>query len=71
MVDDDVKVADHPEFGVLSGIFESMGSAVAADGDALMFDDAIDSGLTDAVKDNDSKFPPELRLSKSGRKKKR
>jgi enoyl-CoA hydratase/carnithine racemase len=55
---------------LLSGFFESMGSAISADGDALMFDDAIESGLTDAVKDNDRKFPPEFRLSKSTRKRK-
>ena len=28
-------------------------------------DEAIDSGLADAVNDNDSKFPPDFRLSKS------
>ena len=33
-----------------------------------MLGDAIDAGLTDAVKDNDSKFPPEWRLSKKNRK---
>jgi enoyl-CoA hydratase/carnithine racemase len=52
---------------LLSAFFESMGGAVARDGDDLMLDDAIDSGLADAVKDNDSKFPPEFRLSKSSR----
>jgi hypothetical protein len=30
--------------------------------------EALDEGLSGAVKDNDSKFPPEWRLSKSGRK---
>ncbi|GBE67575.1 enoyl-CoA hydratase [Mycobacterium sp. MFM001] len=54
---------------LLSAFFESMGSGVTPDGDDLMLDDAIDSGLGDAVKDNDSKFPPEFRLSKSSRKK--
>ncbi|ORV08638.1 enoyl-CoA hydratase/isomerase family protein [Mycobacterium celatum] len=54
---------------LLSAFFESMGSGVTSDGDDLMLDDAIDAGLTDAVKDNDSKFPPEFRLSKSSRKK--
>jgi hypothetical protein len=34
-----------------------------------MLGDAIDSGLTDAVKDKDSKFPPDFRLSKSRRAK--
>jgi enoyl-CoA hydratase/carnithine racemase len=54
---------------LLSAFCESMGSAVAPDGDDLMLNDAIDKGLADAVKDNDSKFPPEFRLSKSGRTK--
>lgn len=54
---------------LLTGLFESMGGSAAPDGDNLMLDDAIDSGLNDAVKDNDSKFPPEFRLSKSSREK--
>ena len=54
---------------LLSALFESMGSAVGPDGDDLMLNDAIDSGLADTVKDNDAKFPPDFRLSKSGRAK--
>jgi enoyl-CoA hydratase/carnithine racemase len=54
---------------LLSAVFESMGGGVTSDGDDMMLDDAIDSGLTDAVKDNDSKFPPDFRLSKSSRAK--
>ena len=54
---------------LLSAFFESMGSAVRPDGDDLMLSDAIDSGLADTVKDNDAKFPPDFRLSKSGRAK--
>jgi enoyl-CoA hydratase/carnithine racemase len=54
---------------LLSAVFESMGGGVSSDDDDLMLGDAIDSGLTDAVKDNDSKFPPEFRLSKSSRAK--
>ncbi|MCV7399943.1 enoyl-CoA hydratase/isomerase family protein [Mycobacterium fragae] len=54
---------------LLSALFESMGGAATPDGDDLMLGDAIDSGLADAVKDNDSKFPPEFRLSKSNRTK--
>lgn len=54
---------------LLSAFFESMGSAVRPDGDDLMLSEAIDSGLADAVKDNDAKFPPDFRLSKSGRAK--
>ena len=53
---------------LLSAFFESMGSGVTSDGDDLMLDDAIDSGLSGAVKDNDRRFPPEFRLSKSSRK---
>jgi enoyl-CoA hydratase/carnithine racemase len=54
---------------LLSAFFESMGSAVLPDGDDMMLGDAIDSGLADAVRDNDAKFPPDFRLSKSGRAK--
>ena len=54
---------------LLSAFFESMGSAVRPDGDDLMLGDAIDSGLAATVKDNDAKFPPDFRLSKSGRAK--
>jgi enoyl-CoA hydratase/carnithine racemase len=54
---------------LLSAFFESMGSGITSDGEDLMFDDAIEAGLSGAVKDNDSKFPPEFRLSKSSRKK--
>jgi hypothetical protein len=38
-------------------------------GDDLMLSDAIDSCLADAVKVNDAEFPPDFRLSKSGRAK--
>src|SRR6478672_8841423 len=56
---------------LLSAFFESMGSGVTNDDtDDLDMYDAIDSGLADAVNDNDSKFPPDFRLSKSNRKKK-
>ncbi|MBV9090934.1 MAG: enoyl-CoA hydratase/isomerase family protein [Mycobacteriaceae bacterium] len=54
---------------LLSAFFESMGSGVTSDGDDLMLDDAIDSGLSGAVKDNDGRFPPDFRLSKSSRDK--
>jgi hypothetical protein len=55
---------------LLSAFFESMGSGVANDDDDdLDMMDAIDSGLSGAVNDNDSKFPPDFRLSKSNRKK--
>lgn len=52
---------------LLSGFFESMGSGVRADSDDLMLDDAIEQGLGAAVKDYDSRFPPEWRLSKKQR----
>jgi enoyl-CoA hydratase/carnithine racemase len=55
---------------LLSGFFESMGSGVQADADDLMLDDAIAQGLGAAVKDNDSRFPPEWRLSKKDRARK-
>jgi enoyl-CoA hydratase/carnithine racemase len=55
---------------MLSALFESMGGLVAPDGDDMMLDDAIESGLADSVRDNDAKFPPDFRLSKSGRAKK-
>ncbi len=55
---------------LLSALFESMGSARRHDDtDDFDVDEAIDSGLADAVNDNDSKFPPDFRLSKSNRKK--
>jgi len=48
-----------------------MGSGVANDdADDLDMMEAIDSGLADAVNNNDDKFPPDFRLSKSNRKKK-
>ncbi|BBY05677.1 enoyl-CoA hydratase/isomerase family protein [Mycobacterium noviomagense] len=52
---------------LLSAFFESMGSHIHYDADDLQMGDAIDHGLSDAVKDNDSKFPPGFRLSKSSR----
>jgi len=57
---------------LLSAFFESMGSGVTNDDtDDLDMMEAIDSGLADAVNDNDDKFPPDFRLSKSNRKKKK
>jgi enoyl-CoA hydratase/carnithine racemase len=57
---------------MLSGVFESMGGSVRPDvGDELMLADALQQGLGDAVKANDSKFPAEWRLSKDARKKAR
>jgi enoyl-CoA hydratase/carnithine racemase len=55
---------------LLAAFFESMGGHIQHDEDDLNMHDAIDAGLAGAVNDNDSKFPPEFRLSKSNRKKK-
>jgi enoyl-CoA hydratase len=52
---------------MLSGVLESMTGYGRPDADELGTDDAIDRGLTRAVKDFDSRFPPEWRLSKQGR----
>jgi enoyl-CoA hydratase/carnithine racemase len=53
---------------LLSAFLESMGGGVRPDGPDLMLgDDVYDSGLNKAVKVNDHAFPPEFRLSKSGR----
>jgi len=55
---------------MLSGVFESLGSTVRPDADdELTLADAMERGLGEAVKDNDTKFPPEWRLSKKARKK--
>ena len=46
---------------LLSAFFESMGSGAANDGgDDLDMHDAIDSGLADAVNDNDDQVPAGL-----------
>jgi enoyl-CoA hydratase/carnithine racemase len=55
---------------LLSAFFESMGGHIQHDEGDLDMHEAIDSGLAGAVNDNDSRFPPEFRLSKSNRKKK-
>jgi len=53
---------------LLTAFLESMGPSVRADAADLMLDNAgYSSGLNEAVKDNDNQFPPEFRLSKSGR----
>jgi enoyl-CoA hydratase len=55
---------------LVSGILESMatyGRPDAGGGSGGDTNDAIDKGLTKAVKDFDSRFPPEWRLSKKGR----
>lgn len=52
---------------ILSGVFESLGGAAQHDPDDFLLGDAMNRGLSGAVKDNDAKFPPDWRLSKSGR----
>jgi enoyl-CoA hydratase/carnithine racemase len=53
---------------LMSSFLESMGGGVRPDRQDLMLDgETYDSGLSRAVKVNDSQFPPEFRLSKSGR----
>ena len=54
---------------LLAAFFESMGGHIQHDDEDMNMHEAIDSGLADAVNDNDSKFPPDFRLSKSNRKK--
>jgi enoyl-CoA hydratase/carnithine racemase len=57
---------------LLSAFFESMGSGVQNDdADDLDMHEAIGTGLSSAVNANDDKFPPEFRLSKKNRKKKK
>ena len=55
---------------LLSGLFESMGAHVQHDEDDMEMHEALDSGLAGAVNDNDSKYPPDFRLSKSNRNRK-
>jgi enoyl-CoA hydratase len=55
---------------VLTGWMESMLPIVRNDPETLALgDDTFEKGLNNAVKDNDAQFPPEWRLSWSGRKK--
>jgi enoyl-CoA hydratase/carnithine racemase len=54
---------------LMSAFLESMGGRVRADAQDLMLgDDVYEEGIGKAVKVNDDLFPPEFRLSKSGRK---
>ena len=52
---------------LLSGVLESLAPYGKLDANELGTDAAIDQGLSKAVKDFDSRFPPEWRLSKKGR----
>ncbi|MFJ3776118.1 enoyl-CoA hydratase/isomerase family protein [Streptomyces sp. NPDC090075] len=56
---------------LLTGLFESIGGIARADTDDLMLDeDTVGGGIANAVRGNDDRFPPEFRLSKSGRERK-
>jgi enoyl-CoA hydratase/carnithine racemase len=53
---------------LLTGMLESFGRYVRPDADDLMLDDdVVNNGVNQAVKLNDGQFPPDFRLSKSGR----
>ncbi|MDE2410693.1 MAG: enoyl-CoA hydratase/isomerase family protein [Sphingomonadales bacterium] len=53
---------------ILSGWLESMLAQVKNEDTLHLGDDTFDKGLNNAVKDNDSLFPPEWRLSYKGRR---
>ena len=55
---------------LLSAWLESMGGLLRDDDDApaTLTKETMDAGLNVTVKDNDSRFPPEWRLSRSGRR---
>jgi enoyl-CoA hydratase len=54
---------------LMTGVLESMGNRVRPDDQDLMLTQEVyDGGLGNAVKASDDQFPPEFRLSKSGRK---
>ncbi|HEY6473574.1 MAG TPA: hypothetical protein VIY26_11835, partial [Acidimicrobiales bacterium] len=56
---------------LLSAWLESMGGQLRDDvagKKATLSQETMDAGLNLAVKDNDSAFPPEWRLSRSGRR---
>ena len=56
---------------MLSAWLESMGGQLRSDDDgkrATLSQETMDAGLNLAVKDNDSAYPPEWRLSRSGRR---
>jgi len=53
---------------MLTGLFESLGRYARPDRTEMTLDAGVlERGLTDAVKDNDAQFPPDFRLSRSGR----
>src|SRR5215470_17089008 len=53
---------------ILSGLLESFSRYVKPDSDDLMLSrDVVEGGINRAVKNNDSHYPPDFRLSKTGR----
>jgi hypothetical protein len=53
---------------LLIGMLESMATYGKPDADDLVVsDEMFEKGLTKVVKDNDTRFPPDWRLSKKGR----
>jgi enoyl-CoA hydratase len=53
---------------LLTGLIESLGGVARPDADELVVDDELfKRGLSNSVKDFDGRFPPEWRLSRSGR----
>ena len=56
---------------MMTGWLESMLPLVKNDAEELTLDKAtFEKGLNNAVKDNDGQYPPDFRLSRSGRKSK-
>jgi len=53
---------------ILSGWLESMMPAISSDGQMELGDDTFERGLANAVKDNDSLYPAEWRLSYGARR---
>jgi hypothetical protein len=55
---------------LMTAVLESMGNRVRPDREELTLNRQVyEGGLGNAVRNNDDQFPPEWRLSKSGRKK--
>ena len=53
---------------ILSGMLESMGRQMKPDPTSFELNrEMLDNGLTNSVRDNDERFPPEWRLSRRGR----
>ena len=54
---------------MLTALFESLGGTARPDADDLSLDEeTMSAGINNAVKSNDDQFPPDFRLSKSGRR---